>query len=568
MLSTCLLTMGVVVAGSAGAAPPAAVEARSVPPPPRPAAERGAALVHRPTAQQARRATALAQDPLQQSAQPVQRIAAAPAVPSAREARPVRLTSNGAWTWYSDPRVLKTATHTYFAYVTKAGSVMLTSLSNTDARLTTTTLSRYQLRDDHNVPALVETADGRIAAFWGGHGRAPVRYRVSAPAGNISSMSPTRVLKGSGLESANATYVQAFRMRGVSHQYHVMTRRQSDQNWVITTSKDLVTWTRPVQPFKNSEQDVRTWPYLEAATSGWRQMHFAVTDGHPAQDVNNSLYHFTYDAGTKQLATSTGAPVARPAFPRSGTLIYDGRSLDGRIRVYDLALRPGGRPTIAFTTVDRDPATSGYTYKWATLQGRAWTIRTVARQADYPEGIALDSSDANRAYLVTRAGTQTQLSELSTQDAGGTWLSRPVALQTGEQRTPTTPFGSGGHYSVMWMAGEYRRYTDYDTGIVAESTGPMPIALTTTWPKSWALGGGVSAKIQAGIGGPVVPGTRAWLLVRKPGQPQQFIRSAVTDPSGSVHLSINRFYPKGTQVWVFVPAEGEWGAAKSQGHKK
>ena len=33
-------------------------------------------------------------------------------------------------------------------------------------------------------------------------------------------------------------------------------------------------------------------------------------------------------------------------------------------------------------------------------------------------------------------------------------------------------------------------------------------------------------------------------------------------------FSINRYYPKGTTVWVFAPAEGQWGAGKSEGKKK
>ncbi|WP_245634672.1 BNR-4 repeat-containing protein, partial [Janibacter terrae] len=143
---------------------------------------------------------------------------------------------------------------------------MLTSLSATDARMETTTLSRYQLSDDHNVPALVETAAGRVVAFWGGHGKAPVQYRVSGPQGAISSMSAVRRLKGSGMEDVTTTYVQTFRMRGVSNQYHLLTRRHSDQNWVLTTSKDLVTWTKPLQLFKNSDTVDSTWPYLEAAS--------------------------------------------------------------------------------------------------------------------------------------------------------------------------------------------------------------------------------------------------------------------------------------------------------------
>lgn len=296
-------------------------------------------------------------------------------------------------------------------------------------------------------------------------------------------------------------------------------------------------------------------------------MHLAVSDGHPVQDPDNSLYHLTFDAETKALRRSDGSWVARPAYPRSGTLVYDGRSLDGRVRVYDLALR-GSRPTVAFTTVDRSPDTPGYTYKWATLWGSAWQTRTLARQEEYPEGISLDSSDATTAYVVTREGEDTQLSELRTADGGVTWRARPVAAQTGEQRTPTTPFGTGGQYSVMWMAGPYTDWTDYRTSLVGESTGPAPISLTATWPSNWASGGGVSARIRAGIGGPDVEGVTVWRLVKRPGKPQQFVRSATTDATGTVRFAVNRYYPKGTTVWVFAPAAGDWGAAKSQGRRK
>ncbi|SMC76644.1 BNR-4 repeat-containing protein [Janibacter indicus] len=571
-MSTVALVAALLTGTAAVAAPPptatTAPQAQQAPPDPVPPAAKGTPMTQRATAQQQRVADSVADESLQTAEQPAQPVAAAPATADSLEARTVRMTSNGAWTWYSDPRVLQTSRYTYFAYVTRAGSVMLTSLSKADQRMATTTLSQYQLRDDHNVPGLVETADGRIAAFWGGHGKAPVQYRVSNTAGDVTKMSAVRKLKGSSMENAKSTYVQVFRMRGVSNQYHVLTRRYSDQNWVVSTSKDLVNWSAPVQLFKNSGGGLRTWPYLEAASSGWKQMHLAVSDGHPAQDVNNSLYHFTYDAATKKLGRTNGTAVARPAYPRSGTQIYDGRSLDGRVRVYDFGLRSGGYPTVAFTTTDRTTGSSGYTYKWATTVSGSWTTRTVARQEEYPEGITLDARNANTAYVITRAGEETQLSELSTSDRGASWLSRPIALQRGVQRTPAAPAGAVGPFSVMWMTGSYTDWTDYSTGIVAETTGRTPIELRATWPKTWATGGGVSARVKQGIGGPAASGIKTWLLVKKPGEPQQYIKSARTSSTGYVKFSINRYYPKGTTVWVFAPTEGQWGAGKSEGRKK
>ena len=187
-----------------------------------------------------------------------------------------------------------------------------------------------------------------------------MRYRVSTRADDITNMEATRALKGSGLEQVTATYVQAFRLRGASHPYHVLTRRHSDQNWVLTTSKDLVTWTKARQLFHNPRWEVRTWPYVEVISDGWRTLHFAVTDGHPNNGIDTSLFHFRYRADDKVLRRSDGTAVSTPANPRSGTLVYDGRSVDGRVRVYDLALRSNGEPVIAMTSVDRDATAGGY----------------------------------------------------------------------------------------------------------------------------------------------------------------------------------------------------------------
>lgn len=571
-LSAVVVSLGMVCSSSATASPPAgdagaqAVQVGAAPPSP-PKINRGKGVERRATPQELRRADKLADETLQTQAQPIQTIQAT-TQQSTREARVVQLSGNGAWTWYSDPRVLETSGATYFAYVTRGGSVMLTSVEKPDGRMRTTVLRKFQLRDDHNVPALVETPDGRVVAFWGGHGQAPVQYRVTGPGGDITKMSALRRLKGSGMENSATTYVQAFRMRGVTNQYHVLTRRYWDQNWVLTTSKDLVNWTKPIQLFKNSGQEARTWPYLEAASSGWRRIHLAVTDAHPAQEPNNSLYHFTYDADTTKLRRTDGQWVTKPAFPRSGTRIYDGRSVDGRVRVYDFALRSDGNPAVAFTTQDRDPTSPGYTYKWATSWGGTFTTRTVARQEEYPEGISLDHADGNTAYVVTRAGQDTQLSELRTSNGGYSWRSRAIALQKGVQRTPTAPAGVDGPYSVMWLTGTYTSYTDYATTIVGESTGPAPITLSATWPSNWAWGGGVSGKVRIGSAGPNLPGIEVSLLVKKPGERQRYIKSATTDQWGNVRMTIDRSYPKGTTVALVALPQGQWGLGRSSTRRK
>src|SRR3546814_18946434 len=65
--------------------------------------------------------------------QPVQEIEQLSAARKAAAAKEVRLTSNGAWSWYMDPRVLESSRATYLGYVARSGSVMLTSVRHSDS---------------------------------------------------------------------------------------------------------------------------------------------------------------------------------------------------------------------------------------------------------------------------------------------------------------------------------------------------------------------------------------------------------------------------------------------------
>src|SRR3546814_16615252 len=101
--------------------------------------------------------------------QPVQEIEQLSAARKAAAAKEVRLTSNGAWSWYMDPRVLESSRATYLGYVARSGSVMLTSVRHSDSLMTTTTLRARQERDDPNPPAMVPPPGRKIVSS--GEGR-------------------------------------------------------------------------------------------------------------------------------------------------------------------------------------------------------------------------------------------------------------------------------------------------------------------------------------------------------------------------------------------------------------
>src|SRR4030095_8811581 len=80
------------------------------------------------------------------------------------------LTSNGAWTWYNDPRALFHNGILYFGYVRTDGrSVLSTFNQQTGAKvdLWTSALAEF---DDHDNSGLLVRQDGRMLALHARHG--------------------------------------------------------------------------------------------------------------------------------------------------------------------------------------------------------------------------------------------------------------------------------------------------------------------------------------------------------------------------------------------------------------
>src|SRR3546814_11720029 len=103
--------------------------------------------------------------------------------------------------------------------------------------------------------------------------------------------------------------------------------------WMLTTSKDLRTWSKAVEVIKRPSWDVDTWPYVEATSDGWRRIHLTMTDGHPSDDVDTSLsniYSTTDEHTTRHSIGSQITPLTAPrtqqANPRLAHPHYNHRS--------------------------------------------------------------------------------------------------------------------------------------------------------------------------------------------------------------------------------------------------
>ncbi|WP_169795332.1 BNR-4 repeat-containing protein [Kribbia dieselivorans] len=500
-------------------------------------------------------------------------VAAAPAPVKADDNRRIaRIVTNGAWSWYMDPRVLRTSSQTYFGSVTNGGHIQVTAVRNSDGRLTHKTLTKL-IADDHVAPALTRTPEGRVIAVWAGHGTAsPPRYRLTNTSGNVSSFGATRSLSGSGLEKAPTTYGQIIQLSNATHRYWYFTRRNSDRAWVVTRSNDLVKWTKALPLWMPPGPiSVARTPYPKFATDGRSRIDFAVTNTPENGGMKTSVYHFTYDRG--YFMTSTGRKIRSigglgrvgPMRVTHGTKIYDGASVDGVARMYDLALM-GTKPVVVITT----RADTTYAYKWARWNGKRWVLRTLRRNTDLlgqPGGITFDRTDPGTVYLVRdqQATGQRELEEWATTDLGRTWVTRGLTAASSEaNRTPATPHGdAGGGISVAWMNGRYDTFKDglFWTQIWAETSSHRPVSLNASWSSGWSRGGSVAVTARQGVRGVGASQVRVAAAIKTPGRrTYSVVARGWTAADGRVNLRLPRV-GKGTRVKVYTYKANDWGYA-------
>ncbi|WP_157073162.1 BNR-4 repeat-containing protein [Kribbia dieselivorans] len=501
-------------------------------------------------------------------------VAAAPAPVAADSNRKIaRIVTNGAWSWFMDPRVLRTSQQTYYGSVTNDARIQVTAVRSSDGRISHKTLTTL-IADDHVAPALTRTPDGRIVAFWAGHSNAsPPRYRITDKTGNVATFGGTKSLKGSGMETKASTYSQIIQLSNSTYRYWYFTRRQSDRSWVVTRSNDLVKWTKAVRlwtPPHPTTEELGT-PYPKFATDGRSRIDFAVTDSQQTNRLETSVYHFSYTGG--YFRTSTGRKIrsigglGRVGSMRidQGTKIYDGAGVDGAARMYDLALLDGRPVVVVNTWADGD-----FTYKWARWNGKAWVLKTLRRNQDplgQPGGITFDRADPRKVYLVRdqRATGQRELEQWVTRDLGTTWSTRGLTAGSEQaNRTPAAPYGrSTGHVSVAWLNGRYEAFNGgrYWTEIWAETTSYRPVTITPKWSKVWYQGGSVTVTLRQGVRGVGAPNVRVAAAIKRPGRSTySVVTRGSTAADGRVNLKLPNV-SKGTRVKVYSYRANDWGFA-------
>jgi hypothetical protein len=355
---------------------------------------------------------------------------------------------SGAWCWFADPRAVMAGEVLYAGWIDGAGDVRVARL---DSDLVTTSRLHVALGvDDHNHPALLLRADGRLQVFYSGHGGPELYFRV----GDGVQWDAERRLGTNTPGNRGYTYPNPVQLGdGRIHLFW----RGGDWNPAFSTSPDGLAWS----PATTLIRVPRQRPYVKVAGDGRDTIHVAFTDGHP-RETHTSLYYARSTAGAWYRAGGRRIP-GPPFTPADADRIYHG----DRAWVHDVAFDADGHPRVVYA-VFRSP--TDHRYRHARWTGNAWEDRQLTpaggffdedgAEQQYSGGIVFDHADPDVVYLSRPVGGQWEIERWQ----GPAWTHAPVTSDSAEKNVrPVVPRGGG---PVLWMRGSYLNYRRYRTAIM------------------------------------------------------------------------------------------------------
>ena len=413
-------------------------------------------------------------------------------IATAQPAKPAEnfanFTSDGGWCWFSDPRAVSHDGKTYTGWVTQDGSIQAAELEHASAKVTTVTLHGQYERDDHDNPAFLFLADGRLMAFYSRHGGGKnpmIHARTTTRAGDFTKWDPEvgLPLRDDSGGKAGISYCNPFLLSGENNEIYLFWRGLTYKPTMAKSSDGGKTWSSAQVVVSRADKTENNRPYVKYASNGRDRIHFLFTDGHPRDEKTNSVYYACYRAGAFHKADGSRICGVNelPFRPEQADCVYDARQTGARAWIAGVAYDANDQPIIAYT---RFPAETDHRYHYARWDGKAWADTELCaagkwfpqtppgkteREPHYSSGHALDPSDPSIVYVTRPVNGVRELEKWKTPDGGKSWKSE--AITSGSKHDNVRPYVVMNHApdgpTVLWMNlhGHYVHYTDYRTAI-------------------------------------------------------------------------------------------------------
>jgi len=386
----------------------------------------------------------------------------------------------GAWSWFGDPRaVYYEGAHrrTYVGWISTHGNVRVASIDGDTGRIHTVTLKHGLGVDDHNDPSLLMLPGGRLEVFYSPHsGRflppkgIPKRmyYRVMHRPEDVTSFGSTHVLHTNTPGRLGWTYPNPVYLSR-EHRTWLFWR---GGNWMpsFSTRRDGSSWT-DARTLIRTRRGRR--PYVKVASDGRRTIDIAFSEDNP-DHIRTGIYYFRYRAGHYEHADGRRIPGGHPLDEFDADRVRPEKPGRASAWVHDVASDSQGKPAIVYVTY---PSVHDLRYRYARWDGHRWLDHEIVAagkplNGPYAGGISLDHENPSIVYLSRRIHGVFEVEQWITVDDGRHWAHRAVTRHSSENNVrPVTPRGETGHYTVLWMHGRYRRYTEYVTTITRKGIG-------------------------------------------------------------------------------------------------
>ncbi len=430
----------------------------------------------------------------------------------------VTLVTDGAWTWFNDPRALFNNGELYFGYNREAdGRTVLSALNLQTGVVTDLWSSSLTLTDDHYVPGLQVKPDGTMLAIYSRHQNDQFfMYRLSTSTNPItpSAWGAEQTNNTQTTASTGMTYSNPFQLSAEGGKIYNFARYLNYNPNVFTSINGGATWSTPQILIQTGSGSTR--PYVKYCSDYNQRIDVLYTDAHP-DNFTNSLYHMYYQGGAffktdgTFLKSYTNLPILHDSGER-GSVVYqysDAAQTDpnqwiptARAWCWEIAYQTNGNPVCVFQTkVDNVTGSNWFDariyYYYARWTGSAWQKQFVAQagrplyngQPDYGGGIGLDPQDPTVIYISSDAANPFDLSTTTNVSLGAHYeLWRGVTTNGGltfswqavttnstvDNMRPYIPRRNGGEPCVLWFRGTYTSYTSFSCSIVGLFTTQVP----------------------------------------------------------------------------------------------
>lgn len=354
---------------------------------------------------------------------------------------------HGGWSNPTYPKAMYASGKTYIGYVNGGtGGLYVAEREHATGTVTLELLDTPDPIDDHNNPAVLVLASGKVLVAFSEHDGASVFTAITS-SGDITTMgSPSNM----GITSSSGfTYPGLAQLTGVSGDpvYHFIRDKSASLTGRIRMLKSTdegATWGSSSIVFAPGASKLPYWALAHDAT----KIHIMTTDDDPYAGTT-SVGHFYFDGTTETWHQSDGTSMGSPPFDLSDiTTVYSGAAfpLDGMV--------VGGNPRFTLLRDIGGGDVTGTLYRW---NGSAWVDSDVytneAVSFDrYYGGLAINHANPSEMFsFLEGAGMRRFVSS----DGGATW---GAAIEVDDDTTDASPIGIVDGVSslpAVWLRGSF-----------------------------------------------------------------------------------------------------------------